>query len=356
MDELHRILFIKKLKKLRFTLLYGAIVLLACVALYFIFFYHTHSFSDWERYIEPSCNKNGFERKYCSCGEYEQRMLEKLPHTEGEWKLNEKLTANQLLCSVCEAVLKSEPYIPHNHAFGDWEILTEPKCELEGLRTRTCECGETESNILDALEHIEGMWTLDGITMSFPCTVCGKVLRTEELEASSGLLVEDGILLGIGSCTDSDIILPRDVVSIADGAFLQSTTIESIYIPETVKSIGDKAFYNCRSLLSIVFANGVERIGDQAFYNCISLKEIELPKTLTELGERAFSYCDKLQSVTIPSSLTYLDMWSFSYCEKLSSIHFDGTVAQWETLPKDSEWNMGTNSYTVYCTDGNIKK
>ncbi len=42
---------------------------------------------------------------------------------------------------------------PHEHAFGDWVTTTEPTCTEEGVETRTCECGETETRTVAALGH-----------------------------------------------------------------------------------------------------------------------------------------------------------------------------------------------------------
>ena len=46
-----------------------------------------------------------------------------------------------------------------NHTWGDWTVSSEPTCEAEGTRTRTCsDCGETESETLAALGHSFGAY------------------------------------------------------------------------------------------------------------------------------------------------------------------------------------------------------
>ena len=53
---------------------------------------------------------------------------------------------------------------PHVHAFGAWVTVTEPDCKNTGLKERTCECGDTESEILEKTEHNY---------VNYVCTVCG---------------------------------------------------------------------------------------------------------------------------------------------------------------------------------------
>ena len=53
----------------------------------------------------------------------------------------------------------------HEHSFGSYEIVTEPECEKDGKKIRTCECGEEEEEIIKQLGHN----FVNGV-----CTDCGK--------------------------------------------------------------------------------------------------------------------------------------------------------------------------------------
>jgi len=54
--------------------------------------------------------------------------------------------------------------------------------------------------------------------------------------------------------------------------------------------------------------------------------------------------------------VTSIGNWAFTYCTGLTEIHYGGTKAQWNAIGKGVDWNDGTGSYTVYCTDGDISE
>lgn len=43
---------------------------------------------------------------------------------------------------------------PHSHLYGEWIIVKEATEEEEGLKERTCECGEKETEVINKLEHV----------------------------------------------------------------------------------------------------------------------------------------------------------------------------------------------------------
>ena len=143
---------------------------------------------------------------------------------------------------------------------------------------------------------------------------------------------------------------------VASEAFYGCTSLTSITIPDSVITIGDKAFYDCESLANISIPDSVMYIGDRAFYGCTSLTSITIPDGVISIGYDAFRCCNSLTSVTIPDSVIYIGNCAFFGCESLTSITFEDTVERWEQILKDYWWNENTGDYTVYCTDGEIKK
>ena len=84
---------------------------------------------------------------------------------------------------------------------------------------------------------------------------------------------------GIGTCTDTDIIIPDTyesllVTRIGDYAFSYCTGLAYIDIPDAVKYIGQSAFAGCNSLTSIVIHDSVISIGGYAFSNCTALTDV----------------------------------------------------------------------------------
>ena len=159
----------------------------------------------------------------------------------------------------------------------------------------------------------------------------------EEVESSQGLeyaLNEDGksySVAGIGTCTDTDIIIPSTyqglpVTSLGYGAFAVCSSLTSITIPDSVTSIGYGAFTNCSSLTSITIGNSVTSIGDYAFYGCSSLTSVIIPDSVTSIGDYAFRDCTSLTSITIPDSVSTIGGWAFCYCTSLTSIDIPCSV------------------------------
>lgn len=76
--------------------------------------------------------------------------------------------------------------------------------------------------------------------------------------------------------------------------------------------------------------------------------------SVTSIGYNAFSDCSGLTSVTIGNSVTSIGSSAFGGCSGLTEIHYDGTMAEWKAIDKEFYWNSNTGDYTVYCTDGNL--
>lgn len=136
---------------------------------------------------------------------------------------------------------------------------------------------------------------------------------------------------GIGTCTDTDIIIPKEyngknVVSIGYWAFYNCYSIKSISIPDTVTRIGDSAFFYCENLTSITLPNNVNSIGVSAFRNCFNLESINIPNSVTYIGSSAFDHCNSLTSVVIPNSINSIESSTFAWCSNLVSITIPNSV------------------------------
>lgn len=200
---------------------------------------------------------------------------------------------------------------------------------------------------------------------------------------------EDGksaALVGIGSCTDRDIVIATHyngypVTEIAHNVFYGNTSIKSIQIPDTVKNIGYGAFNSCgietihipKSVTdihaeafgnmsnlrkisvapdnpryyvsgnclidrdtcrlirgcadSVIPADGsVTIIGPNSFSSCTELREITLPFCLFSIEWAAFSHCSSLKSIKIPNGVEMIDNYAFSMCTSLAEVNIPDSV------------------------------
>jgi hypothetical protein len=158
----------------------------------------------------------------------------------------------------------------------------------------------------------------------------GEIEIWESPVASEGLaytLNEDGqsySVSGIGSCTDTDIIIPAvyeglPVTALSDNAFKEYAEVNSVVIPDSVTKIGKWAFRDCDNLNSVVIGNGVTIIDNQAFYGC-GLISVEIGSSVESIGDLAFYGCGNLTSIIIPNSVTSIGNNAFAYCRRLVEV------------------------------------
>ena len=241
------------------------------------------------------------------------------------------------------------------------------------LEKSTCVAGEW---IID----VEATHTEDGKKHTV-CAMCGELVQQEIILSGNKLLeytlLDDNTYMvkGIGSCKDTEIIIPSEynslpvtsigdiaffdckrltnvvigdsVTSIGDYAFASCSSLTRVVIPDSVTSIGDYAFGVCSSLTGVVIPDSVTSIGESAFASCSSLASVVIPDSVTSIGESAFSDCSSLTSVVIPDSVTSISDYAFRGCTSLTSIKYRGTEEQWDAISKGTDWNMGTYNYTI---------
>lgn len=105
--------------------------------------------------------------------------------------------------------------------------------------------------------------------------------------------------------------LPKNAISIRDGALQLCGYLGEVVLPVRLETIGGRAFYYCSRLTNIDLPPTLKTIGIWAFYNCGRLKKISLPGVET-IGEYAFYNCSKLTEIRIPSTLKSIGNSAFS--------------------------------------------
>ena len=157
------------------------------------------------------------------------------------------------------------------------------------------------------------------------CVICGEYKFSKGLEYELNLGGKSYSVIGIGSCTDTDIIIPGfyedlPITSIGDSAFYNCKSLTSVVIGDSVTSIGEGAFEYCYRLTSIVIPDSVTSIGDYAFYECSSLTSVVIGDSVKDIGYHVFGYCESLTSIVLPDSVKSIGSGALYECSSLTSI------------------------------------
>ena len=214
------------------------------------------------------------------------------------------------------------------------------------------------------------------------------------------------IMVGIGSCTDVNVIIPptykgKEVHYV--GPFEGFENVKTLVIPDTIKGYGRGSLKTCISLEEITmpfldppthiftslftsyFGDPADlpnlkkvtltretKIGAEAFVEMYSLESIILPDTLTTIEYGAFSECTSLKTLTIPegftsigfaitenctsletiylpSSLEEIHLTMLGRCSSSVKVYYAGTMKQWHLLNM-GRW--GPPEIPVICSDG----
>ena len=210
-------------------------------------------------------------------------------HTFGDWSVSVEATCTEdgvgiRTCSTCGET-ETQPIATMGHVFGDWSTI-EPTCTQNGKRIRTCtECNtETEETVLFRHGH--------AFDENLVCKTCAtQGTASEGLEYEYDSEIGGYVLTGIGTCTDTEIVVP------------------TVYNGSPVRKIAHWAFSNCTQLTGITVVEGIRSIG-KAFYGCSNLEYLSLPSTLEFLSsdDEAFRACNKL--IEVEDGITYVDNWA----------------------------------------------
>ena len=251
---------------------------------------------------------------------------------------------------------------PHTHTAGAAvkEAEIQATCKDEGSYDEVVYCSSCEeelSRVHKVTEKTNNHNFVDGV-----CSVCECQKPSEGFVFTSN---GDGTcsLSGIGTCSDSKIVIPAvspegdRVTGIGMSAFASMQQITSVVIPEGVTVIGDYAFNSCNNLVKVTLPSTLEYLGDYSFDYCYSLEltkwdsgyymgneenpylvlvkatvtyitDCAIHESTKFIGAKAFQSCGILTSVTIPEGVVSIGGGAFYYCSSLPRIQIPSTVTR----------------------------
>ena len=190
--------------------------------------------------------------------------------------------------------------------------------------------------MMEKMKHFRLKWILRmGFCLALiaAMVLIGAVLAgAEEPKYSEGLkFISNGdgtcSVSGIGTCTDTEIVIPSispsgdTVTAIGDHA-LEFGQFSSLQLPDTLKSIGRNAFSFNYSLQEVSIPASVTYIGVHAFGSCEMLRVVDIPENskLTCIDDHAFYWCYHLLDIIIPETVTSIGVCAFSSCHNLEAV------------------------------------
>ena len=136
----------------------------------------------------------------------------------------------------------------------------------------------------------------------------GKDVRADDFQITDSALTA---YYGSGG----DIVIPDNVVHIADSVFLNNPDITSVQIPEGCLYISDGAFDGCVNLTYVSLPDSLIEIGNLAFARCTNLESCYLPQNIERIGSGAFRECRALKILEIPVETMVIEEGAFCYCD-----------------------------------------
>ena len=150
------------------------------------------------------------------------------------------------------------------------------------------------------------------------------------------------------------MVVPEGIELIPNRAFQSCSALKSLTLPANAWYIGESAFDGCQALTALTIPEKVTKISPYMLSTCKALTSLTIHDGITGIGRAAFQGCP-FTSITLPRSITYIDSSAFYNCKTLATLNFEGTMAEWESISKDSYWKDSSTPLTIICSDGTIE-
>ncbi|MBO5286850.1 MAG: leucine-rich repeat domain-containing protein [Clostridia bacterium] len=289
------------------------------------------------------------------------------------------------------------PELPHEHTYGGWSTIQEPSCTEPGLRVKSCGCGVTKTEEIDATGHTEEIipgkeatCKETGLTAGKKCSTCGEIIVEQETVlvgdhfyvdqickfcgkdvSSTGLaftMSNDGeyaILSGIGDCWDKEIYIPSvyrnlPVRRIESCAFQNKTYITGIHMSNSITMIDSDSFKGCTGLKNITISNSITTFDTSLFADCTSLNNVCYSGTIEQWCNISFPSVESnplhsgaqlslngkvVSDVVLPETVTAINSYAFYGCTSLKKIMLHNNVVSIGNCAFDNCASLKSNEH-----------
>lgn len=183
------------------------------------------------------------------------------------------------------------------------------------------------------------------------------------------VIVSEGVT-GIGErlfqyCDNlKTVSLPTTLTAIKKAAFLPHIDgyiyhqtlngLTELKIPERVTELGMNAFAGT-AIKSVTVPSSVTTIGAMAFSECQYLETVRYGGKI--ISDRMFVRCTKLKNLTLNRNVKEIVGGCFNYCESLNAITYEGSLADWNAVKKNTNWDshavdIESPLAKIQCLDG----
>lgn len=174
----------------------------------------------------------------------------------------------------------------------------------------------------------------------------------ENKRKESPLVIVNSVLVDGHKC-EGEVVIPDNVTSIADRAFMNTEKVESISFPESVEYIGRQAFYNTGWLNKLSAENELVIVNGFLLSANNCGEDLVIPDNVKSVTGHTADYHETLKSITIPESVKHIGPAAFYCCPELESVTILSTDCEIESYAAFSNGRRSEDPRDV-CFNGTI--
>ena len=150
------------------------------------------------------------------------------------------------------------------------------------------------------------------------------------------------------NATISEVIFPKSIKVILDGAFSGCKNLKQIDLPEALEYLGSFCFAKS-GITELDFPNSLKSIPSFCCNGCSEMETISIGRQVKKIEYMAFSGCSKIRSVTLPESLSEIGSEAFSETSISTIIFPSGMSKVDKEVFKDRYSSYLRNQRKVIC-------